>query len=80
MNLCNKIFQITSVLSLLQCFKTNSRRFHLQYMDCDSIFLNFDLKDIIIDLSKINEFIDFSNLDGNSELLSNVKKKHLLVF
>ena len=47
----------------------------LHYMDTDSFVLSVNTKDIIKDLKKIEDKIDFSNLEKNHELFSNKNKK-----
>ena len=42
--------------------------------------LSVNTKDIIKDLKKLEDIIDFSNLDKNHELLSNKNKKNIAKF
>ena len=46
----------------------------IPYMDCDILFIFFQTKDILADLSKVKDFFDSSNPDENPELFSNMKK------
>ena len=50
----------------------------LHYMDTDSFVLSFNTKNIIQDLHNMKEYFDFSNLNENHELFSNINKKVLV--
>ena len=54
-------------------FGTDKSQLH--YMDCDSFELSFETQNIIIDLKKLDDLFDFSNLNKNYELFSNKNKK-----
>ena len=47
----------------------------LHYVDTDGMFLSMKTKDIIKDLKKLEDIFDFSNLDENHEMFSNINKK-----
>ena len=44
-------------------------------MDCDSFVLSIKTENVIIDLKKLEDIFDFSNLEENYELFSIKKKK-----
>ena len=48
---------------------------HLHYLDADGIVISINTKDIIKDLKSLEELIDFSNLNGNHELIINKNEK-----
>ena len=47
----------------------------LHYVDTDGMILSMKTKDIIKDLKNLEDIFDFSNLDENHELFSNINKK-----
>ena len=47
----------------------------LHYIDTDGMILSMKTKDIIKDLKNLEDIFDFSNLDENHELFSNINKK-----
>ena len=47
----------------------------LHYLDTDGMVLSMKTKDIIKDLKNLEDIFDFSNLDENHELFSNINKK-----
>ena len=47
---------------------------HLHYMDTDSFVLSINTKDIIKELTNLEDMFDLSNLDKNHELFSNENK------
>ena len=47
----------------------------LHYVDTDGMILSMKTQNIIIDLKKLEDIFDFSNLDENHELFSNRNKK-----
>ena len=47
---------------------------HLHYMDTDSFVLSINTKDIIKDLTNLEDVFDFSNLGKNHGLFINKKK------
>ena len=49
----------------------------LHYIDTDSFVLSLNTKNIIQDLHNLKEYFDFSNLNEDHELFSNVNKKVL---
>ena len=49
----------------------------LHYIDTDSFVLSLNTKSIIQDLHNMKEYFDFSNLNKNHELFSNINKKLL---
>ena len=49
----------------------------LHYLDTDSFVLSLKTKNIIQDLYKLREYFDFSNLNKDHELFSNINKKVL---
>ena len=51
------------------------KNFQLHSMDTDSFVLSVNTKDFIKDLKNLEDIFDFSNLDGNHELISNKNKK-----
>ena len=44
-------------------------------MDCDSFVLSIETQNIIMDLKKLEDLFDFSNLNENHELFTNKNKK-----
>ena len=49
----------------------------LHYMDTDSFVLSVNTKNIIQDLHNLKNYFDFSNLNENHQLFSNINKKVL---
>ena len=49
----------------------------LHYIDTDSFVLSLNTKNIIQDLHNMKEYFDFSNLNKDHELFSNINKKVL---
>ena len=49
----------------------------LHYMDTDSFVLSFRTQNVINNLKNLEEIFDFSNLNKEHELFSNVNKKVL---
>ena len=49
----------------------------LHYMDCDSFVLSIKSENIIKDLKNLEDIFDFSNIDENHELYSEMNKKVL---
>ena len=56
------------------------KKLHLHYMDTNSFNLSVNLNDIIGSSRKLEDIIDFSNLDKNNELSSNKKKKVIVKY
>ena len=50
---------------------------HIHYVDTDAFVLSRNTKDIIKDLKNLEDIFDFSNLDKNHELFSNINKKRI---
>ena len=50
-------------------------KLQLHYIDTDGMILSIKTKDIIKDLKNLEDIFDFSNLDENHELFSNINKK-----
>ena len=51
--------------------------YNLHYIDTDSFVLSINTKNIIQDLHNLKDYFDFSNLNEDHELFSNVNKKLL---
>ena len=49
----------------------------LHYMDTDSFVLSVNTKNIIQDLHNLKKYFDFSNLNEDHQLFSNINKKVL---
>ena len=52
-----------------------NKNFHFSYMEIDSFFLSMKTKNIVENLIKLEDVIDFSNLDGKPQFFSNKNKK-----
>ena len=50
-------------------------KLQLHYIDTDAFVLSVNTKDIIKGLKKLEDIIDFSNIDKNHEIFSNKNKK-----
>ena len=50
-------------------------KLQLHYIDTDGMILNTKTENFIKDIKKIEDIFDFSNLDGNHELISEKNKK-----
>ena len=51
------------------------KKLQLHYIDTDGMILSMKTKDNIKDSKKLADIFDFSNLDENHELFSNINKK-----
>ena len=51
------------------------KNLQLHYMNTDSFILSVITKNILKDLKKLEDIVDFSNLDRNHELFSNKNQK-----